>query len=138
MFFYLGDFSHTTVLTQKEHIYFGSHDNFYCLIFAMYLRTTLLSISKFAFIRQGQRYLHTSLSQNRLKLPYAKLYQWLGGKAINFFPMLEIFFQNNAWRELVYTKLWNYAGICSTHFKIPETAWKLSKQLGALTWSWAI
>ena len=25
-----------------EHIYFGSHDNFYCLIFAMYLRTNLL------------------------------------------------------------------------------------------------
>ena len=30
------------VLTQKEHIYFGFHENFYCLIFAMYLRTTLL------------------------------------------------------------------------------------------------
>ena len=25
------------VLAQKEHIYFGSHDNFYCLIFAMYI-----------------------------------------------------------------------------------------------------
>ena len=42
MFFYLKDFSHTMVLAKKEHIYFGSHDNFYCLIFAMYLRTTLL------------------------------------------------------------------------------------------------
>ena len=41
MFFYLEDFSRTIVLAKKEHIYFGSHDNFYCLIFAMYLRTTL-------------------------------------------------------------------------------------------------
>ena len=42
MFFYLKDFSHTMVLAKKEHIYFGSHDNFYCLIFVMYLGTTLL------------------------------------------------------------------------------------------------
>ena len=35
-------FTHAMVLAKKEHIYFGSHDNFYCLIFAMYLRTTLL------------------------------------------------------------------------------------------------
>ena len=42
MFFYLKDFSHTVVLAKKEHISFDSHDNFYCLIFAMYLGTTLL------------------------------------------------------------------------------------------------
>ena len=42
MFFYLKDFSHTMVLAKKEHISFGSHDNFYCLIFAMYLGTTLM------------------------------------------------------------------------------------------------
>ena len=36
------NFSHTMVLAKKEHICFGSHDNFYCLIFAMYLGTTLM------------------------------------------------------------------------------------------------
>ena len=45
MFFYLGDFSHTMVLAQNKHIYFGSLDNFCYLIFAMYLRTTLLYTS---------------------------------------------------------------------------------------------
>ena len=34
MFFYLIDFLHIMILAQKKHIYFGSHDNFYCLIFA--------------------------------------------------------------------------------------------------------
>ena len=42
MFFFLKDFSHTMLLAKKEHIYFDSYDNFYCLIFAMYLGTTLL------------------------------------------------------------------------------------------------
>ena len=48
MFFYLGDFLHTMVLAEKEHIYFGSHDNFY-LIFAMQLRTTLMYTLKANF-----------------------------------------------------------------------------------------
>ena len=50
MFFYFGDFSHTTVLAQMEHVYLGSHDNFYCLIFGMYLRTTLADSMLFAAI----------------------------------------------------------------------------------------
>ena len=32
------------VLAQKERIYYGSHENFYFLIFDMYSRTTLMYI----------------------------------------------------------------------------------------------
>ena len=63
MFFYPKDFSHTMVLAKKEHIYFGSHDNFYCLVFAMYLGTTLM----YAVVRPGPClvYLTTSKAQKK-------------------------------------------------------------------------
>ena len=56
-----------------EHIYFGSHEKFYCLIFAMYLRTTLLYINDQPLVSQfdttlfaDDTYLYLTLSDKSL------------------------------------------------------------------------